>query len=90
MPIGHPQGITAKGRPLEIMTHMKRSIIEVKAEENYLAHALISIARLTIQITTHIVREKRYVLPLIIYRYRFNKRCRDTRADEISGAFKRI
>jgi hypothetical protein len=48
MPIGHGREIGAKGRPLEIMAHLKRSIIEVKAEENCLAHALIiSIARLT-------------------------------------------
>ena len=41
MPIGHGGGIATKGRPLEIMVHLKRSIIEVKAESNCLAHALI-------------------------------------------------
>jgi hypothetical protein len=48
MPIGNGgDGITAKGRPLAIMAHLKRSIVEVKAE-NCLAHALvIAIAKLT-------------------------------------------
>ena len=39
MPIGHGR-IATKGRPLETMVHLKRSIVEVKAEENCLAHAL--------------------------------------------------
>jgi hypothetical protein len=40
-------GIVTKGRPLETMVNFKKSIINVKAEENRLAHALIiSIARL--------------------------------------------
>jgi hypothetical protein len=47
MPIGHGR-IATKGRPLENMVHLKRSIVEVKAEKNCLAHALIiSIAKLT-------------------------------------------
>ena len=40
MPIGHGR-IATKGRPLENMVHLKRSIVEVKAEENCLAHGLI-------------------------------------------------
>jgi hypothetical protein len=37
-----------KGRPLGLMAHLKRSIIEVKAETNCLAHALIiAIAKIT-------------------------------------------
>jgi len=47
MQIGHRR-IATKVRPLETMAHLKRSIVEVKAEENCLAHALIiSIAKLT-------------------------------------------
>jgi hypothetical protein len=30
-----------KGRPLSVMTHLKRSIVEVNTEENCLAHALV-------------------------------------------------
>jgi hypothetical protein len=48
MPAGFGRGIKMKGRPFEIMAHLKRSIIEVKAETNCLVHALIiAIARIT-------------------------------------------
>jgi len=40
MSIGHGR-ITTKGRPLESMVHLKRSIVEVKAQNNCLAHALV-------------------------------------------------
>jgi hypothetical protein len=40
MPIGFGGGKT-KGRPLSVMAHLKRSIVEVKAKNNCLAHALI-------------------------------------------------
>jgi hypothetical protein len=41
-------GIDAKGRPLANMAHLKRSIVEVKAENNCLAHAIVrAIAKLT-------------------------------------------
>ena len=40
-------GIKRKGRPLATMVQLKKSIVEVRAEENCLAHALIiAIARL--------------------------------------------
>ena len=32
MPIGHGRGIATNGRPLDIMVHLKRSIVKVKAE----------------------------------------------------------
>jgi len=42
MPIGHGgNGIATKGRPLEIMVRLKGSIVQVKAESNFLAHALV-------------------------------------------------
>jgi hypothetical protein len=48
MPIGNSKGIPTKGRPLSTMAHLKRRIVEVKAENNCLAHALvIAIAKLT-------------------------------------------
>jgi hypothetical protein len=54
MPVGFGR-VKTKGRQLSVMAHLKRSIIEVKAEENCLAHALIiAVARLmTIPITKH-------------------------------------
>ena len=40
--------VKSKGRPLSVMAHVKHSIINVKAESNCLAHALIiAIAQLT-------------------------------------------
>jgi hypothetical protein len=46
MPAGFGGGIKTKGRQLSVMAHLKRNIIEVKAEKNCLAHALvIAIAR---------------------------------------------
>jgi hypothetical protein len=49
MPIGNGGvGITAKSRPLEIILHLKTSIVDVKAENNCRMCALvITIARLT-------------------------------------------
>jgi len=41
MPIGHGRGMATKGRPLEIMARLKRSIVQVKAESNCLARALV-------------------------------------------------
>ena len=47
MPVGYcKHAIKSMGKPLSVMTHHKSSIVEVKAEENCLAHALlIAIAR---------------------------------------------
>ena len=48
MPVGFGGGIKTKGRQLSVMAHLKRSIIEVKAEKNCLAYALIiAIAKVT-------------------------------------------
>jgi hypothetical protein len=48
MPIGNSEEIAAKGRSLANMAHLKKSIVEVKAKENCIAHALvIAIAKLT-------------------------------------------
>jgi hypothetical protein len=33
MPVGFGRGIKTKGRPLSVMAHLKRSIVEVQAEE---------------------------------------------------------
>jgi len=46
-PVGFGKSaIKSRGSPLSVMAHLKTSIVEVKAEENCLAHALIiSIAK---------------------------------------------
>jgi len=48
MPLGFGRrAIKSKGRPLSVMAHLKRSIVEVKAGQNCLANALlIAISRL--------------------------------------------
>jgi len=47
MPVGFGKNILkSRGRPLSVMAHFKRSIVEVKAEVKCLAHAiLIAIAK---------------------------------------------
>jgi len=65
MPIGHGR-IATKGRPLENMVHLKRSIVEVKAEKNCLAHALIiSIAKLTNDPDYKAFRQGRKIRPVV-------------------------
>jgi len=40
MSVGFGYGIKTKVRPLSVMAHLKKSVMEVKAEENCLAYAL--------------------------------------------------
>jgi hypothetical protein len=40
MPVGFGY-VKNKGRPIQVMAHLKRSIIETKTETNCLAHALV-------------------------------------------------
>ena len=62
IPIGHGR-IATKGRPLENMVHLKRSIVEVK---NCLAHALIiSIAKLTNDPDYKAFRQGRKIRPVV-------------------------
>jgi len=47
MPVGYGSGIKTMGRLVSVLAHLKKSIIQVKATENCLAHALIiAIARI--------------------------------------------
>ena len=48
MPVGFGNGgVKTEGRPVSVLAHVKRSVLEVKAEENCLAHALvIAVAKL--------------------------------------------
>jgi hypothetical protein len=48
MPVDFGGGVKTKGRTLSVMAHLNMSIVEVKAENNCLAHALIiAIAKVT-------------------------------------------
>jgi len=66
MPVGFGKVATSKGRPLSVMAHLKRSIVEVKATENCLAHALvIAKARLTNYPDYKVYRQGRKILPKV-------------------------
>jgi hypothetical protein len=68
MPVGSG-GFKAKGRLIDTMVHLKKSIVRVNAEENGLAHALvIVIAKVEkIRITRHTVKVGRYALRSSVY-----------------------
>ena len=47
MPVGIGRGMKSRGRPLSVMAHMKKSVVEVKSSENCLAQTIIiAIAKL--------------------------------------------
>jgi hypothetical protein len=63
MPIGHGR-VKTRGRQLAIMAHLNKSIIEVKTEQNYLAHALIiAITRITNDPNYNAYRRGRKIIP---------------------------
>jgi len=65
MPVGFGR-IKQKDRPFAIMVQLKRSIVEVGAEENCLAHALvIAIARLNNDPNHKAYRQGRKIRPVV-------------------------
>jgi len=66
MHAGFGRGIKTKGRPLSVMAQLKRSIVEVKSEENCLAHAIIiAIARLENDANYKAYRQSRKIRPVV-------------------------
>jgi len=67
MPVGYGKHvIKSMGRPLSVMSHLKTSIVEVKAEENCLAHALIiAIARVDNEANYKAYRQCRKIHPVV-------------------------
>jgi hypothetical protein len=60
------KAVKSKGRPLSETVHLKRSIIEIKAKTNCLAHALkIGIARLTNDPNCTSYRKGNKILPQV-------------------------
>jgi hypothetical protein len=58
--------IKTKGRPLQVMAHLKQSVIEVKSETNCLAHTLIiAIASLTNDSNHKAYRQGRKMHPVV-------------------------
>jgi len=66
MPVGFGRGIKTKGRPLSVMAQLKGSIVEVKAKENCLAHAIIAIARLENDANYKAYRQGRKIGPVVL------------------------
>ena len=65
MPVGFGR-VKAKGRFISVMAHLKRNIVEIKAEENCLAHVLIiAIARLNNDPHYKAYRQGRKIRPAI-------------------------
>jgi len=67
MPVGYGKhAIKSMGRPLSVMAYLKSSIVEVKAEENCLAHALlIAIARVDNDANYKAYRQGRQIRPVV-------------------------
>jgi len=80
-PIGYGKhAINSMGRSLSVMSHLKSSIVEVKAEENCLAHALlIAIARVDNDGNYTAYRKGRKIRPVL------QALIKETRIDLTSG-----
>jgi len=67
MPVGYGRcALKSRGRPLSVMAHLKRSIVEVKAEQNCLAHALvITIAKVDNDPNYKAYRHGRKIRPVV-------------------------
>jgi hypothetical protein len=66
LPLGYGGGEKRKGRPLSVMSHLKKSVVVVTAAENCLAHALvIAKARLTDDPDYKAYRQGRKIGPVV-------------------------
>jgi len=66
MPLGCGYGIKTKGKPLSVIVNLKKSIVEGKAEENCLTHALIiAISRVGNDANYKAYREGRKIRPVV-------------------------
>ena len=66
MPLVFGRGMKSKGRPLSVMAHLKTSVVEVKASENCLAHAIIiAIAKVENDPNYKACRQGRKIRPVV-------------------------
>ena len=66
MPVGFGRAIKIKGRPLDVVAHLKKGIVQVKSETNRLAHALIiAIAKITNDPNYNSYRDGRKIKPVV-------------------------
>ena len=59
------KGIKTMGPPISVMTHLKKSIVQVKSETICLAHALIAIAKVTNDPNYGAYRKGRKIYPKV-------------------------
>jgi len=66
MPVGFAYGFKTNGRPLSVMANLKSHMVQVTAEENCLAHALIiAIAKLENDTNYTAYRKGRKIRPVV-------------------------
>jgi hypothetical protein len=66
MPVGFGEGIKTKARILSVMAHVKRSIIEIRAEQNCLAHAtIVAITKITNDPNYESYRKGYKIIPVV-------------------------
>jgi len=66
MPVGFGSGIKSRCRPLSVMVHLKRCVVEVKASENCLAHAkIIAIEKVEMYPVYKAYRQGRKIRPVV-------------------------
>ena len=64
--MGFGRGIKSKGRPLSVMAHLKRRVVQVKASENCLAQAIIiAIAKVENDRNYKAYRKGRKIRPVV-------------------------
>ena len=66
MPVGFSRGLKTKGRPLDVVAQLKKSIVRVESETVCLAHALIiAIAKITNDPNYNSYRKGRKMKPAV-------------------------
>ena len=66
LPVGFGRSIKTRGRPLTVLAHLKKIIVQVKSETNCLAHALfIAITKITNNPNHKSYRDRRKIEPVI-------------------------
>jgi len=66
MPVGFGRGIKSRGRSLPVMAHLKTNVVEVKASDNSLAHAIIiAIAKVENDPNYKAYRQGRKIRPVV-------------------------
>jgi hypothetical protein len=66
MPVVFGRAMKSKGRPQKVMAQLKRSVVDVKEEDNCLTHALeIAIAKVQNDPNYEVYRKGRKIIPVV-------------------------